>query len=215
MTGSCVPWDTPDFRYRPDFIEPAEADRLFELLWRDLAWERREIVLFGRRLMQPRLVAWYGDPGATYRYSGQTLQPRPWHRGLCSLRERIEARTGCTFNAVLANGYRDGNDSMGWHSDDEPELGPRPCIASLSLGAERVFLLRPREPDAAGKRPSSRLVLAHGSLLQMRGDSQARYQHSLPRTRRPVGPRINLTFRRVAVQETRAVAPDGASPMKR
>ena len=118
---------------------------------------------------------------------------------------------------MLANGYRDGNDSMGWHSDDEPELGPNPCIASLSLGAERAFLLRPRKPDAAGKRPSARLVLAHGSLLVMRGASQARYQHCLPKTRRPVGPRINLTFRRVAAQETRAAAPapDGASPMKR
>ena len=215
MIDSCELWDTSEFRYWPGFIGPAEADRLFDRLWRNLDWERREIVLFGRRMMQPRLVAWYGDPGAAYRYSGQTMQPRPWPRHLRSLREQIEARTGCAFNAVLANGYRDGSDSMGWHSDDEPELGPRPCIASLSLGAERTFLLRPRAPDGEGKRPSVRRVLEHGSLLVMRGDSQARYQHALPKTRRQVGRRINLTFRRVAVQETRAAAPDGASPMKR
>lgn len=215
MTDNCAPWATPDFRYQPGFLAPGEADRLFDSLWRNLHWERREIVLFGRRLLQPRLVAWYGDPGASYRYSGLTLQPRPWPRALAGLRRQIERRSGCRFNAVLANGYRDGADSMGWHSDDEPELGVRPCIASLSLGAERVFLLRPRTPDAHGKRPSMRQVLEHGSLLLMRGDSQALYQHSLPKTRRPVGPRINLTFRRVAVQETRAAAPDGASPMNR
>jgi alkylated DNA repair dioxygenase AlkB len=215
MIDSCATWDTPEFRYLPGFLGPTEADRLFESLWRGLHWERREIVLYGRRVRQPRLVAWYGDPGAEYRYSGQTLHPRPWPRALATLRDRIEVSTACAFNAVLANGYRDGADSMGWHSDDEPELGPQPCIASLSLGAERVFLLRPRTPSAAGKRSSTRLLLAHGSLLLMRRESQARYQHCLPKTRRPVGPRINLTFRWVAVQETRAAAPAGASPTKR
>lgn len=215
MIDSCTTWDTPEFRYLPGFIASREADRLFEELWRGLHWERREIVLFGRRLLQPRLVAWYGDPGADYRYSGVTLHPRPWHRELDALRRRISSHTACRFNAALANGYRDGADSMGWHSDDEPELGPQPCIASLSLGAERVFLLRPRKPDATGSRRSTRLLLGHGSLLLMRGEAQARYQHCLPKTRRPVGARINLTFRWVSAQETRAAAPEGASPIKR
>jgi alkylated DNA repair dioxygenase AlkB len=215
MTDRFTPWDTPEFRYLPGFLARDEADGLFEELWRGLHWEQREIVLFGRRLLQPRLIAWYGDTGAEYRYSGQTLHPRPWPPALAELRRRIERRTACSFNAVLANGYRDGADSMGWHSDDEPELGLQPCIASLSLGAERVFLLRPQKADASGRRTSNRLLLAHGSLLLMRRESQARYQHCLPKTRRPVGPRINLTFRRIAVQETRAAAPDGASPMKR
>jgi len=215
MTDSCANWATAEFRYLPGFIARGEADRLLERLWRELHWERREIVLFGRRVLQPRLVAWYGDAGATYRYSGVTLQPRPWAAELEALRRRIERETACPFNAVLANAYRDGADSMGWHSDDEPELGPRPAIASLSLGAERVFLLRPRQPDATGKRRSKRLILGHGSLLLMRGDSQARYQHCLPKTRRPVGRRINLTFRWVVPQDTRAAAPEGASPIKR
>mgnify|MGYP001557432238 FL=1 len=215
MTDNCTPWDTPEFRYLPGFLAPGEADGLFEQLWGELHWEQREIVLFGRRLLQPRLIAWYGDTGAEYRYSGQTLHPRPWPPALATLRRRIECHTACPFNAVLANGYRDGADSMGWHSDDEPELGPQPCIASLSLGAERVFLLRPQKAEASGRRTSNRLLLAHGSLLLMRRESQARYQHCLPKTRRPVGPRINLTFRWVAVQETRVAAPEGASPMKR
>lgn len=215
MTGNSAASVTPDFLYLPGFLTPGEADRLFDSLRDGLDWEQREIVLFGRRVLQPRLVAWYGDPDAVYRYSGLTLQPRPWPGVLRALRPRIERKTGCSFNAVLANAYRDGADSMGWHSDDESELGPRPCIASLSLGAERNFLLRTRDPDAQGRRSSRRMVLAHGSLLLMRGDSQVRYQHCLPKTRRRVGLRINLTWRRIRPQETRAVAPAGASPMKR
>jgi len=215
MTGNCAPSATPDFEYLAGFVPAAEADRAFDVLWRELRWERRAITLFGRSVLQPRLVAFYGDPRAAYTYSGLTLRPRPWHPVLLELKARIERRSGCRFNAVLANGYRDGADSMGWHSDDEAELGERPCIASLSLGAERAFLLRPKSVDAAGQRRSKRLLLENGSLLLMRGDSQASFQHSVPKTRRPVGPRINLTFRRVLAQETRAAAPDGASPTKR
>lgn len=215
MTGNCARWDSSELEYDPGFLAAPEADRLFQILWRELAWEQREITLFGRRVQQPRLLAWYGDPPAAYTYSGLTLRPRPWHPALFELKSKIERRSGCVFNAVLANGYRDGADSMGWHSDDEAELGERPCIASLSLGAARTFLLRPRERGADGKRTSERLVLGHGSLLMMRGDSQARFQHCVPKTRRPVGPRINLTFRRVGIQETRVAAPDGASPTKR
>jgi alkylated DNA repair dioxygenase AlkB len=195
MTARCAPWDGPEFHYLPGFLARPEADRLFQDLWAGLDWEQREIVLFGRRRLQPRLVAWYGDSGAAYRYSGVTLQPRPWPPTLRAVRRRVEQQAGCAFNSVLANAYRDGADSMGWHSDDEPELGPRPCIASLSLGAARVFLLRPRGREPGVRRTSSRRVLEHGSLLLMRGDSQARFQHAVPKTRRPVGVRINLTFR--------------------
>jgi len=215
MTASFAHWATPDFSYVPGFLARGEADAALATLREELGWAQREITLFGRRVLQPRLIAWYGDAGAVYRYSGLTLYPRAWHPLLRELRDRIEGHSGCAFNAVLANAYRDGADSMGWHSDDEPELGTRPCIASLSLGAERAFLLRPREPDAGGKRPSLRLVLEHGSLLLMRGDSQARYRHSLPKTRRPVGLRVNLTFRQVVVQEARAAAPGAESPRKR
>jgi alkylated DNA repair dioxygenase AlkB len=161
----------------------------------ELRWQQREIVLFGRRVMQPRLVAWYGDQGAQYRYSGVTLEPLPWHPLLDGLRERLSIHCGTGFNSVLANAYRDGRDRMGWHRDDEKELGPEPVIASLSLGQERYFLLR---RDGAAR--SDRILLENGSLLVMRGRSQAEYRHSLPASSRPMKWRINLTYRCVLNQ---------------
>jgi len=185
------------FRLFPQFLPAAEADQALDCLWQELEWSQKEIVLFGRRVVQPRLVAWYGDPGAVYRYSGLTLTPLAWHPLLRQLGDRIERVSGNRFNAVLANAYRDGRDSMGWHSDDEPELGDAPVIASLSLGATRRFLLRRRVPGKVKPNPSIELSLDHGSLLLMQGESQKRYQHALPRTRRPVTLRINLTYRLV------------------
>lgn len=190
----------PDcFEYRPDFIPRRLADAWLEQLWRELGWSRQEITLFGRRVMQPRLVAWYGDPHAAYTYSGLTLQPSPWHSVLSELRERLETATGGRFNSVLANAYRDGGDSMGWHSDDEKELGTAPLIASVSLGAERRFLVRPRSPPGGGTNRSHGITLGPGSLLVMKGDSQRLFQHALPRTRKPVRLRINLTYRQVEI----------------
>lgn len=208
MTGNCKMSAEPGtpgldpvfFDYLPAFLPRREASCVLAALWRELSWSRREITLFGRVVMQPRLLAWYGDADATYRYSGLLLQPLPWHPLLRELNDRIAGFSGCTFNSVLANAYRDGRDSMGWHSDDEKELGSRPVIASLSLGAPRRFLLRPkaRSPDA--KTRSTVRILEHGSLLLMKAGCQQRYQHALPRTRREVGLRINLTFRRVGGQ---------------
>lgn len=137
-------------------------------------------------------MAWHGDAGANYVYSGTLHRPLPWHPVLAELRDRVAARAGAELNSVLANLYRSGADSMGWHADDEPELGPDPLIASLSLGAPRRFCLRPK-PGVAGRR--SEIVLADGSLLLMRGATQARYQHSLPKAAGAAGERINLTFR--------------------
>jgi alkylated DNA repair dioxygenase AlkB len=186
--------------YMPGFLDEAEAGHVLARLWSELDWSQREISLYGRRVMQPRLVAWYGEAGAVYSYSGLTLQPLPWHPLLQSLRERIESHTGCRFNAVLANAYRDGRDSMGWHADNEKELGPRPVLASLSLGAPRRFLLRPVNRAAGKKTESIELILENGSLLVMKAGCQQRYQHALPRTRRDTGLRINLTFRWIAGQ---------------
>ncbi len=190
--------ETPDpntFRLIPRFLSNREADEALVRLWQELEWSQQEIVLFGRHVMQPRLVAWYGEPEAAYCYSGLTLTPLAWHPLLLRLRDRIEVVTGKRFNAVLANAYRDGRDSMGWHSDDEPELGDAPVIASLSLGATRRFLLR-RRVSGTRKRPASiALSLGHGSLLLMQGNSQSDYQHALPRTQRAVTLRINLTYR--------------------
>jgi alkylated DNA repair dioxygenase AlkB len=151
-------------------------------------------VLFGRRVAAPRLEAWYGDPGARYAYSGLAHEPLPWTPLLLDLRERVVDAAGGAYNSVLANLYRDGNDSNGWHADDERELGPEPHIASLSFGAPRRFLMRHRRD------PSLRLelLLAPGSLLVMRGATQQCWKHAVPKTRAVTGARINLTYRLVA-----------------
>lgn len=174
----------------PAWLEPAEADDLMVRLRSGLVWEQREIELFGRRILQPRLIAWGGD--LPYRYSGQSLEPRPLAPPLPELIERVGAASGARFNHVLANRYRDGNDSMGLHSDNEPELGPDPVVATLSLGAVRRFVLVPKKRRDGAPRE---LSLGHGALLVMGGTCQSRYRHGVPRTRRPVGERISLTFR--------------------
>jgi len=178
-------------QFDASFLSSAEAIELQAALSDEIGWERHRIRLFGREIDVPRLSSWIGDADANYRYSGSDFVPRPWTPTLQMLRTRIEQACGARFNSVLANRYRDGRDSMGWHSDDEPELGPNPVIASLSLGAERRFLLRHRRD------PSLRweAALPSGSLLVMRGPTQTNYRHQLPRSARPVGERINLTFR--------------------
>ena len=188
------------FTHYPHFLSEEVADRALDRCWLELEWSQRTIKLFGRQVMQPRLIAWYGDPEAVYCYSGLKLEPLPWHPLLLELKTHIEDLTGGRFNSVLANAYRNGRDSMGWHSDDESELGPQPLIASLTLGTPRRFLLRPKSRPNNVRSAAIALSLEHGSLLLMKGDSQQRYQHALPRTRRPVGLRINLTYRQVSVQ---------------
>ncbi|MEM7203068.1 MAG: alpha-ketoglutarate-dependent dioxygenase AlkB [Planctomycetota bacterium] len=188
-----LPLPEADVFYVPDFFAPSAAARLAEALRAELRWETKVVRLFGRELPSPRLTAFCGDPGATYRYSGLTLKPAPWTAGLAEVRDTLHAQMGARFNCVLANLYRDGGDSMGWHSDDERELGAAPVIASLSFGAVRRFLLRHRQDPAR----RAALDLAPGSLLWMAGATQRWYRHSVPKTRRPVGPRVNLTFRRI------------------
>jgi alkylated DNA repair dioxygenase AlkB len=153
-------------------------------------------MMFGREVTAPRLTAWFGDPHASYVYSGVRHDPVPWTPTLADLRARVERATEHAFNSVLLNFYRDGEDSVSWHSDDEPELGAQPVIASLSLGATRVFQLKhKRRADLA----RVDIELSHGSLLLMSGNCQSHWKHQIPKRRgrtRP-GPRINLTFRRV------------------
>ncbi len=176
------------------WLGAAEAAELRAALVRELAWEQRHIVLFGRPILQPRLIAWAGE--LPYRYSGQTLEPRPWPAALAPLGElcaRVAAQAGAPFNHVLINRYRDGEDSMGYHADSEPELGPEPLVATLSLGATRRFQLRLQRAPR-GQRPLT-LPLADGSLLVMGGSCQRHYRHALPRASSPVEERISLTFR--------------------
>ncbi len=186
-------FDLPDAQVRlwPQWLDPREADRLFARLLAELPWEVHRIRLLGREVDSPRLSCWMGEPEARYRYSGALFEPHPWHPDLERLAGRLRLALQAPFNSVLANRYRDGRDAMGWHSDDEPELGDRPVIASISLGATRRFVLKHRQ------HPESRLALdlPHGSLLLMAGDTQHHYRHALPRTARPVDERINLTFR--------------------
>ncbi len=182
-----------DLRWWDEAIAGPTADRWLPALDTGIRWQREVLKIFGRAVAVPREVAWYGDPGAAYRYSGLTHEPLPWTPLLNEIRASVEALTGAGFNSVLANRYAGGADSMGWHSDDEPELGPRPVIASLSLGATRKLRFRHRRKAA----PPVELWLTHGSLLVMAGATQRHWQHALPKTRRPVGLRINLTFRRI------------------
>ncbi|HLU12373.1 MAG TPA: alpha-ketoglutarate-dependent dioxygenase AlkB [Arenimonas sp.] len=187
----CIPLPEGQLHLAAGWLGAEEADALFETLRAQVPWEVHRIRIFGREVDSPRLSCWIGDPDASYVYSRTRFEPRPWLPALLELRERLHADTGARFNSVLANLYRSGADAMGWHADDEPELGARPVIASLSLGASRRFLLRHRrERDRR-----LALDLPHGSLLLMSGDTQANWQHALPRTARPAGPRINLTFR--------------------
>jgi alkylated DNA repair dioxygenase AlkB len=172
--------------YYPGWVD--NADQLFELLRNDIAWEQQTITLYGRTVPIPRVTGWMAD--AAYRYSGIVNEPAPWPEALADLRERLRRELGVSFNSCLANLYRDGTDSMGYHSDNEPELGPRPTIASISLGDRRRFVLRHR---VSGERWS--WDLGHGDLLVMRGKSQSEFAHAVPKTSRPVGPRMNLTFR--------------------
>lgn len=170
-----------------------EADALLAQLQASLAWEVHRIRIYGREVDSPRLSCWIGDADANYVYSRTRFEPRPWTPLLADLRERVAKACGASFNSVLANLYRDGRDSMGWHSDDEPELGAQPVIASLSLGAIRRFRLKPRRGEVAGS--THAIELGHGSLLRMAGDTQRLYVHDVPKTSAQVGPRINLTFR--------------------
>jgi len=174
------------FRYLPAWVE--EPDQLYAELVDGLDWEQKEITIAGRTTPTPRLTCWMGD--AAYTYSGIRNEPRPLPPVLARLQDRISAESGAAYNSCLANLYRDGSDSIGYHSDNERELGDRPTIASVSLGSRRTFHIK---QVASGRRWT--LELGDGDLLIMAGESQSDYRHSVPKTVRPVGPRLNLTFR--------------------
>jgi alkylated DNA repair dioxygenase AlkB len=160
----------------------------------EVPWRAESIVVWGKTYPQPRLIAWYGDNGMSYTYSGIRLEPLPWTQTLSDIKRRVEAVARTDFNSVLLNYYRDHRDSMGLHSDDEPELGEQPILASLSLGEERTFILKHKgEKDLK----PVRLKLASGSLLLMKGETQRYWKHGIDKETRPFGPRVNLTFRRI------------------
>lgn len=175
----------------PYFFSPEESDRLMAALTENIRWKQEPITIMGRQVMQPRLTAWYGNADKPYTYSGVTMQPFSWTAELQHIRARIEPLAGVRFTSALLNFYRDGNDSMGWHRDNEKSLGPQPVIGSVSFGAARYFHFK----HASDKDLRVKTVLSHGSLLLMRGRTQERWYHSVPKTVRVMEPRINITFR--------------------
>lgn len=176
--------------FEPGWLSADEAARCLAAVRTEVTWVEREIVLYGKRIMQPRLVGWAGD--VPYRYSGQTLEPRPFTATVRALTERVNEFADARFNHVLLNRYRDGRDNMGMHADDEPELGPDPVVATLSLGATRRLTLVPRRPRDGERRA---VELPSGSLLVMRGACQRRFRHGIPREPRVTDERVSLTFR--------------------
>jgi alkylated DNA repair dioxygenase AlkB len=176
---------------KESFIEEGEAEFLMDRFRASTDWKQEDVVVWGRRHKQPRLVAWFGDE--TYSYSGITLNPSPWTKELRSIKLKIENLTGAKFNSVLLNFYRDGQDSMGAHSDDEPELGRNPEIASVSLGATRRIRFIPRNKKYSVRAFS--VPLNSGSLLVMKGRTQENWLHEIPKEGSVLEARINLTFR--------------------
>jgi alkylated DNA repair dioxygenase AlkB len=179
-------------QYLANWLDNETADSLLYLFQRELDWSEGEIKIFGKKIKIPRLQAWYGDAGTNYAYSGVIMHPIPWHDELQTLKARCEHQCGSTFNSVLANLYRDGQDSMGMHSDDEPELGIEPIIASVSLGEVRNFDFKHKVNG-----DKFRLPLEHGSLLIMSGKTQQYWRHGIAKTKKQIEPRINFTFRQI------------------
>ncbi|MGH1486719.1 MAG: alpha-ketoglutarate-dependent dioxygenase AlkB family protein [Cellvibrionaceae bacterium] len=180
--------------YYSNWLGDDEADALFVLLKEQVKWQQSTINLYGKTVKIPRLNAWYGDENCPYEYSGHKFQPKPWLPCLKEIQQRVERLTTFSANSVLVNCYRNGQDSVAWHSDDEPELGRNPTVISLSLGGEREFQLKHRYDKSLGVK---KIKLSHGSLLVMSGELQHHWHHQVPKTAKNCAERINLTYRYV------------------
>ena len=189
-----IPLVDADVTFLHGFYREPQSGLLMQALLREIAWRQETIRMWDKEYLQPRLSAWHGDAGARYTYSGTTFEPHPWTATLLRIREDIETFCGHHFNSVLCNLYRNEQDSVSWHSDDEPEFGEQPVIASLSLGETRVFKFRHKRRK---EQKRIALELTDGSLLIMAGDTQKHWQHAVEKERDPRGPRINLTFRNI------------------
>ncbi|MDG3008330.1 alpha-ketoglutarate-dependent dioxygenase AlkB family protein [Paludisphaera mucosa] len=182
--------------FHPSFFPTDAADRLLRQLVETTRWRQDSMKMFGELKPLPRLTAWYGDAGARYVYSGIVNEPLPWTTALAEVKHAVEAAVGVSFNGVLLNRYRDGRDGMGWHADDEPEFGEDPVIASVSFGGTRNFQLKHKRR----KELKASVELTHGSLLVMRGGTQANWLHQISKTAKPVEERLNLTFRHLVTR---------------
>ncbi|MBP9934092.1 MAG: alpha-ketoglutarate-dependent dioxygenase AlkB [Chitinophagaceae bacterium] len=178
--------------YLPDFFSKQESEKLFAVLLNEIEWQQDEVMMFGKRIVTQRRMAWYGEENKPYRYSGILRTPKPWTRTLLEIQHLVNSTFQTSLNACLMNLYRNGEEGMGWHSDDEPELGKEPIIVSLSLGAQRAFDFKHK--DLGNKQ---RIYLEAGSLLLMKGATQKHWKHALPKSKKVLDPRINLTFREI------------------
>ncbi len=192
--GSGVKISMPDAEvvYFLGLFSLSEADLLFTQLQREVTWKQEKIKLYGQVHDLPRLTAWYGDPAKTYIYSGITVRSLEWITPLLEIKRRIEGVSDYSFNSVLLNRYRNGSDSVSWHADDEPELGQNPLIGSVSFGEARSFQMKHKSLDEKRK-----IILEHGSYLLMKGSTQHYWLHQIPKSKRAMGERINLTFRNI------------------
>ncbi|PKD19315.1 2OG-Fe(II) oxygenase [Salegentibacter salinarum] len=182
-----------ELHYFPDFLNTEKADFLVGKLLKEIPWQQQNIKLFGREIPQPRLTAFFAEKGISYTYSGLQLEPEIFSAEILELKQKTEELSGFEFNTCLANLYRDGNDSMGWHADNEKVLGKNPVIASISLGGVRSFQFKHK----TNKNLKEKIELQHGSLIMMKGCMQHFWKHQLPKTKKKVSPRINLTFRKI------------------
>ena len=180
-----------DISYFPKFLNTTEANHLFKVLRDITPWKQDTITVYGKTYPQPRLTALFGDNNKPYSYSNITMNPIMFSTDLLALRDKLQMETGIHFTSCLLNLYRDGKDSNGWHADDEEALGENPIIASISLGQERFFHLKHKSV----KELKHKLILEHGSLLLMKGETQHRWYHQIPKTTKPINERINITFR--------------------
>jgi len=189
--GECIALRDAELHYLSAFYSRAESQQVMEQLLATVPWQQETLKFGGRQVLVPRLQAWYGELTANYGYSGLHLAPLAWTPALLAIKTKIEKSFDMSFNSVLLNYYRNGRDSVAWHSDDETELGPDPLIASLSFGAERRFEMKHRD----GKTPKINIELADGSLLLMGSGMQRHWSHQLPKQPWVTAPRLNLTFR--------------------
>jgi alkylated DNA repair dioxygenase AlkB len=190
-----IVFQVPDahIEYYPNFFSEEQANVLFEKLLTETSWQQDNITVYGKTYPQPRLTALFGNEGMPYSYSNITMHPQPWNEILLQMKLKIAKVTQCDFTTVLLNRYRNGQDSNGWHADNEKELGTNPVIASISLGAARAFHLQ----HNSIKEARLKLTLEHGSLLLMKGTTQHYWKHQIPKTAKTVDQRINLTFRTI------------------
>jgi len=195
-----LPLQDADVEYFPSAIDRDLATEWFDALMQEgaVAWRQDRIRMYGRDVPIPRLNAWYGDPGLNYSYSGIPMSPEPWSELLVAIRDKAEQVADHQFTSALINLYRDHTDSVAWHADDEPELGPEPVIASLSLGSAREFHMRHRNYRSNGV-AVYKMLLQPGSLLVMKGATQRNWLHQVPKrgATAVTGPRINITFRKI------------------